>query len=125
MQNLPKERRLCGRERMGEMFASGSHATAGTVLVRALPCAKRKDQGRMAAVAGKKLGGAVQRNRMRRRLRAAFRTHREQLPEGWDYALVARRGLLEAAWPDLVRDMEKAVHKAVASFGLPRSPRQG
>ncbi|MDR1744495.1 MAG: ribonuclease P protein component [Planctomycetota bacterium] len=123
MQNLPKERRLRGRERMGEIFASGSHAAVGTVLARALPCPD--GQGRMAAVAGKKLGGAVRRNRMRRRLRAAFRMHRERLPEGWDYALVARKGLLEAAWQDLVRDMDTAVRKAVASFGRPPSRRPG
>ncbi len=122
MQNLPRERRLRGKERMGEIFAEGLHAAVGTVLVRALP--SPEGDGRVAAIAGKKLGGAVQRNRMRRRLRAAYRMHREELPAGWDFALVARRGLLEAAWPKLVQDIGNAARKAVASSGRrPSGPR--
>lgn len=123
MQNLPRERRLRGRERMGELFAEGRHAASGTVLVRALPAPEGR--GRMAAIAGKKLGGAVERNRMRRRLRAAYRLSRDKLPAGWDFALVARRGLLEATWPKLVQDIENAARKAVATSGRPpSSPRR-
>ncbi len=124
-ERLPKKSRLRGRDRIGELFADGSGGVSGAVLAKALPNSEADGQTRIVAVAGKKMGCAVKRNRMRRRLRAAFRTHREQLPEGWDYALVARKGLLEAAWPDLVRDMEMAVRKAVASFGQTRSRRPG
>lgn len=108
---------------MSEIFAEGLHAASGTVLVRALPVSE--GEGRVAAIAGKKLGGAVERNRMRRRLRAAYRLSRDKLPAGWDFALVARRGLLEATWPKLVQDMENAARKAVASSGRhPSKPRR-
>ncbi len=124
MQTLPKSARLRGRDRIAQVFAEGSGGAARRVLAKSLP----NDDGatRVAAVAGKKLGGAVQRNRMRRRLRAAYRTRRDSLPTGRDFALVARKGLLEATWPEVVRDVEKAMRAAAAdtpSGPLPSRPR--
>lgn len=122
MENLPRERRLRGRDRIGELFAAGSGAVSGVVLAKALPNAD--GAVRIAAVAGKKMGCAVERNRMRRRLRAAYRTRQAELPVGHDFALVARRGILEAPWLDLVRDVEKAMRRAAAGdipSGPPRS----
>ena len=122
MEDFPSELRIKNRARIGLLFSEGTTGIAGAVLVRALP--NPDGPTRIVAVAGKKIGGAVQRNRMRRRLRAAFRTGRERLPEGWDFALVARKGLLEAAWRDVIRDMEKAAGRAVADTrsGHPRNP---
>lgn len=120
MERLPKERRLRGRDRIGQLFAEGARGSSGAILVRAV---RNDDPGvtRIVAVAGKKLGNAVRRNRMRRRLRAAFRTCGESLPGGWDFALVARRELLEAEWPQVIRDLEKAMRRAVGD--IPSGPR--
>ena len=41
-------------------------------------------------------GGAVERNRIKRRLRAAFEQIEDDLPVGNDYVLIARPGLGEA-----------------------------
>lgn len=124
MQDFPKARRLCSRDSITQLFQEGAKGSAGKILVRALP-APDGAAGRVAAVAGKKLGCAVVRNRMRRRLRAAYRTGKEKLPEGWDMALVARPGLLEAAWQDVKRDMELAAARAVKDFSgrRPSPPR--
>jgi ribonuclease P protein component len=120
METLPKAMRLRGRERIGQLFAEGNGGASRRVLVKALP--NTDGQTRVAAVAGKKLGCAVKRNRMRRRLRAAFRTNRDRLPQGCDFALVARKGLLEASWPEVVRDVEKAMRAAADTpSGRPRS----
>lgn len=110
MQTFPKAMRLAGRERIGQLFAEGNGGTSRAVLAKALP--NPEGRTRVAAVAGKKLGCAVTRNRMRRRLRAAFRTRRDDLPQGCDFALVARKGLVEASWPEVVRDVEKAMRQA-------------
>jgi ribonuclease P protein component len=47
---------------------------------------------RLGVSVGKKHGGAVRRNRIKRVLRAAFRLSRHLLPPGNDYVLVPRRG---------------------------------
>lgn len=115
--------RLRGRERIGALFAEGAGAVSGAVLAKALP--NSGAAVRIVAVAGKKIGCAVRRNRMRRRLRAAFRTNRDALPKGYDFALVARKGILEASWADLVRSVETAMRRAAAggSSGRPPNPR--
>jgi len=45
---------------------------------------------------GRKLGGAVIRNRVRRRLREALRVMAPSFQPGWDVLIIARAGLVEA-----------------------------
>lgn len=116
--DLPKAERLCGRERIGELFRAGGGGAAGKVAARALPNAD--GETRLAAIAGKSLGNAVKRNRMRQRLRAAFRMQKDKMPKGWDLALLARPGLLEAEWLELCRDAVTAAERAVRGATGPR-----
>ena len=60
--------------------------------------------GRFAAIAGRKVGGAVQRNRARRVIRAAWPSVATRLPDS-DAVFVARAGILGAKTQDLVREM--------------------
>jgi ribonuclease P protein component len=59
---------------------------------------------RVAVVAGKRVGGAVQRNRARRVLRAAWRQVAEAA-QGRDAVLVAREPIVGAKSQDLVGEM--------------------
>jgi ribonuclease P protein component len=72
---------------------------------------------RVGFTATKKLGGAVVRNRAKRRLRAAAAA---VLPvagtRGYDYVLVARAGTLDRSWPALLDDLRKAL-EALAPKG--------
>lgn len=67
---------------------------------------------RLGLTASRKVGGAVERNRARRRLRALAR---EFLPchgaPGHDYVLVARRETATRSWPLLVEDFHAALRK--------------
>ncbi|MCC8167177.1 MAG: ribonuclease P protein component [Planctomycetes bacterium] len=118
MSSLPKNERLRGKVRIGEIFATGSHAAAGTVMAMARP--RRDDPDpeqsaptRLCVVAGKKLArSAVVRNRLRRRLRAAYRADKSACPAGYDVVLIARRGLDSAPWAEVRRDVEKALARA-------------
>jgi ribonuclease P protein component len=47
-------------------------------------------QTRFGLSTGRRVGGAVVRNRVRRRLRSAIRAHAAELAPGWDVLLVAR-----------------------------------
>lgn len=63
---------------------------------------------RLAVSAGRSVGGAVLRNRARRRLRAAVHPWLPGLPGGWDLMLIARPGLGRARW-DEVQDAVRAL----------------
>jgi ribonuclease P protein component len=51
---------------------------------------------RLGLAVSRQLGGAVQRNRLKRRLRSSFEDLSTRLPAGHDYVLIARPGLAEA-----------------------------
>jgi ribonuclease P protein component len=51
---------------------------------------------RLGLAVSRQLGGAVERNRLKRRLRASFEKLAARLPAGHDYVLIARPGLAEA-----------------------------
>ena len=58
----------------------------------------------------KKIGKAVRRNRIRRRLREAARAVGPQFGEpGCDYVLIARGAAHDRAWSDLLDDLRRAL----------------
>lgn len=68
-------------------------------------------QGRVAFIAGKKLGNAVWRNRAKRRMRALCREVGAPF-EGYDIAFVARRAIAEQQYDTMVENVRKALMKA-------------
>jgi ribonuclease P protein component len=67
------------------------------------------DPPRLGFTATRKLGGAVERNRARRRLKEAARLLAPALARaGHDYVLVARAGTLTRPWSALLADLERA-----------------
>ena len=67
---------------------------------------------RFGFTASKALGGAVKRNRARRRLKEAVRilapTH--AVP-GYDYVLIARAGTVQRRFTEITKDLERALTK--------------
>lgn len=61
--------------------------------------------GEVAFVAGRRIGGAVERNRARRILREALRQVAPRGVPEHDVVLVAREGIRGARTPDLVTEM--------------------
>lgn len=122
MEDFPREERLRGRKRIARIFAEANQVRVGKVAARALA---NNDGGknRVAAVAGKSLGHAVLRNRMRRRLRAAYRLQKDGLPGGCDVVLLARPGLAEATWRDVMRAVAAVAEQAIRAASGPRPPR--
>ena len=77
----------------------------------------------------KKLGGAVVRNRIRRRLKAAVGLLAPTLARaGHDYVLVARSAAYDRAFPEIKKDLERAlqrVHHAAANPVKGKSSERG
>jgi ribonuclease P protein component len=69
---------------------------------------------------GVKLGNAVKRNRVRRRIRELYRTHEEQLLPGYDIVVVARTRAVLSRYADLERSFVQLMKKLDM---LPKEPK--
>jgi len=58
-------------------------------------------RNRVGLTVGAKLGHAVQRNRLRRRLREIYRLHETQFARGYDIVVVARSAAMQASYRQL------------------------
>ncbi len=72
----------------------------------------RLGQNRVGITVGKKLGHAVVRNRVRRRLREIYRLHEEQFQPGWDIVVVARSKTVAADFQSLTKAYLSLAQKA-------------
>ena len=61
----------------------------------------RSDRNRIGITSGKKLGHAVVRNRVRRRLREVYRLNEAAFQPGWDIVVVARSKAVKAEFTAL------------------------
>ena len=102
-QGLGRTRRLTKTSLFQQTYAQGRRVV-GRVMVLWL----REGEGaslRLGVVASKKVGGAVQRARAKRLMREAYRRNRHRFFGPYDVVLVARRGILETGWDELVSEL--------------------
>lgn len=91
------------------LYATSGHANSYLVLY-ARP--NRFATNRVGITAGKKLGHAVVRNRIRRRLREIYRTHEDRFLPGWDIVVVARSRCINADFGKLTHAYLSLAEKA-------------
>jgi ribonuclease P protein component len=75
----------------------------------------RSAPARVGLTVGKVLGKAHDRNRIKRRLRAAIRAHLELLPAGLDLILHPRRSVLGAEYVDVLSEVRAIFTRAAES----------
>lgn len=91
---LPKRGRLCQNKSFQAVYRAGKSYANKYLVLYVLPNRTAKRQ--IGFAAGKRLGCAVVRNRLKRLLRESYRLHQSNLINGVDLVLVARQPLLEA-----------------------------
>ena len=101
MKNTIKENREFKR-----MYAKAKSAVTPCMVVY---CRRnRLGRNRLGVTVSTKLGGAVVRNRARRRLREVFRLAQPGMKQGWDMILVARARAVDGPWKKLTASFDRA-----------------
>jgi ribonuclease P protein component len=108
---MPALFRLKRRPEFLRVAGSGLKAAAPGLVLQAL---RREDDAsiRIGYTASRRVGGAVERNRAKRRLRAAAAdVIAAHAADGCDYVLIARRTTLTRPYPALTRDLAGALKR--------------
>ena len=104
--------------------AKGLSSARGAVLCQMLARDDGDEAIRIGFTATKRLGGAVVRNRAKRRLRHAARQVLADLGKpGADYVFIARQGCETRPWDRLIEDMQRALLSLKPKPDTPRSPK--
>jgi ribonuclease P protein component len=100
---FPREARLVRRGEFDAVYRAGKRRSSShfTVFSRA----NELPQSRFGFSIKKALGGAVARNRIRRRLREMVRCHRLEIPAGWDIVIHPKSSVGRAAFSALTADL--------------------
>ena len=91
------------------LYATSGNANAFLVLYARK---NRTPYNRVGITVGKKLGHAVVRNRVRRRLREVYRLNEHRFKPGWDIVVVARSRCISADFGKLTQAYLSLAEKA-------------
>ena len=101
------------------------HGAAFIFSVRRRPADPHFDLPRFAVVASRRVGNAVTRNLLRRRLRAIFRENQQLFPGDVDIVVSLQPRAAEATFADLERYFRAAAHRAGFPAAPPAAPATG
>jgi ribonuclease P protein component len=106
-ESFPSSARLLRRADFERVYKQGRRHFAVHMTVFYLP--RSEGEGlRVGFTVGRVLGGAVQRNRMKRRLREAVRRHRRAVSAPADVVINPKKSLLTADFAELLKEVERA-----------------
>jgi ribonuclease P protein component len=114
-----KRRRLSRSGEFDRVYRDGSsHATRFLVLYSFPRSAENEEGVRLGVSASRRVGGAVDRNRVKRTLREAFWDLSERLPADHDFVLVARPEINSLIEREGASGVRASVEEALSEAGF-------
>lgn len=113
-ERFPKACRLRNRREFLRVQNGGAKVSADRLLALALETGGPTT--RVGFTVSSKVGNAVVRNRVRRRLRELYRKRRDALPRGLDLVIIAKSSAAEADFAELGRDFDELSRKLARRF---------
>ncbi len=118
-----RRRRLSRSGEFERVYREGRSHASRHLVVYAFPRAEDADsEPRLGVSVGRKLGGAVERNRMKRLLREAFWSSAEDVRDGLDFVIVARPAAGDLARQGGEQAIEAELREVLTSAGLAQRP---
>ncbi len=108
---FPKSARLSRASEFARIKRAGT-SFHGKLVVLSVLKAEPESETRIGLITSRRVGGAVARNRVRRRLREIIRSVRPQLERGWHIVLVARAAAAKAEFTMIRDDVIFLLHRS-------------
>jgi ribonuclease P protein component len=102
-ETFPKALRLLKRSEFRRVYERGERRSAPLGVV--FYCSNGLSRTRLGITAPGRLGGAVLRNRVKRRVREVFRRNRTKIPAGWDIVVNPRPPMATVPYERLEREL--------------------
>ena len=113
--SYPRHLRLVHKRDFERVYREGLRARGATLLV--VGAQNGLAHSRLGLSVGKSIWkNAVQRNRVRRVFREAFRLSQHELPPGFDFVLIPARPKLEPELAATRAELERLAHKVAARW---------
>jgi ribonuclease P protein component len=109
--------RLSRSAEFERVYRQGRSTANRHLVLYAFPNAS-SERPRLGLSVSRKVGGAVERNRVKRVLREAFARNEEELRAGHDVVVVARPSAAELVERDGLQGVEEALAELIAKAGL-------
>lgn len=106
---LAEDHRLKKRKDFKRVYKRGKSSASKSLVIYVL--FNKTDVTRIGFSVSKKIGNAVERNRVKRLLREACRLNMEKIPPGYDIIFIARVRIKKYSYPEIEKEFLKLINK--------------
>ncbi len=108
---MQRQYRLARRQDFTRVYRLGRSSANRQFVIYAM-ANKRNEKIRVGVSTSKKLGGAVVRNRLRRRVKEIVRLHIDEIARGFDLIVIVRNPAVQMDYQEMEKSLLHAIRRA-------------